>query len=755
MVHHIRLPFIIAVLTIMCLGYLQPAWSATISGIEVSGNVRSDEALILAACGLSAGRELSLEDVQDAIKRLYSLGIFSDVRVTVEETAEEKVKLKIVVKEFPILEKITFKGNDKIKVGELKKRIGLAEGQVVSPRAIRNARRSILSFYREKGYLLAEVKARTFQAEGEGRVILNFQIQEGEKVRIKRIYIHGNKTFSDDKVKKQMETKEARWWKKGDFNEETYKKDLTKIIDFYRRHGFRDARVVRDSLYYDRAKRNLFIDITLDEGERYRFGKITWEGNKVFSDEEISQRIMMKEGHFYDQESFDGTLYNLSTLYQEKGYLTTDIVPVETQSGERIDIKLKIEEREPSRVRKVAIVGNTKTKEKVIRRELTLKPGGVFRRSDLARSIRDVYQLNFFKNVEPEVTLLDNGDVDLTIKVEEKSTGQAFMAAGYSQRDKLVGSIGFNIPNLFGNGQSLDLSWDFGKRRETFRLAFSEPWLFGTPTSGSFTLYKTTDRWEDHFDEKRQGGYIRMGKRLTWPDNYSRLYLKYRLEQVEYLNFAEGFSDPYGLKDKEWPETSSSLTLTYLRDSRDMPQFPSRGSMASYSVELAGGPLWGDENYHKQTLESDFYVPVFSKLVFMIKAKLGVVDSFRSGEEVPFSERFMPGGTSLDGVIRGYSERSIGPIEEGVRIGGKMMFVSNLELRIPFAEQQLYGILFTDVGNAWRSASKFRPFGLKRSVGIGVRIAAPMLGIIGFDIGYGFDNEGGKWLTHFQFGPGF
>ena len=731
-----------------------PAQAMKVAEIEVSGAVRTDKSLILTACGLSVGEELSTEKVQEAIRHLYSLGIFSDIRILVVQTGEDKAKLTIAAKELPVLEKMTFIGNKRFKTTELRKLVRFTKAQVVSPKAIKDAQEELLSFYKKEGYLLAQITPETFQLDKEGRIILNFRILEGEKLKVKEVRIYGNKAVSQNQIKKQMETKEARWWRKGVFKEEVLQEDLNKIVDFYRKQGFRDAKVIKDSLCYDISSKSLFVDITVSEGPRYKFGQISWEGNQALSDKEISQWTTIKPDDIYNQEELDNLLAAVRAAYYEKGYLSTTLIPSEPVVDNQVNIHLRIDEGSISKIREITLVGNTKTKEKVIRRELSIKPGQVFRRSALERSIRDVYQLNFFANIEPDVKPLANGDVDLIINVEEKSTGQAMAGLSYGERDKLVGSVGFNIPNLFGNGQSLGLNCDFGARRETFRVTFTEPWLFGTPTAATLSIYSTKDKWESHFDEKREGGYGRIGRRLTWPDDYSRIYFRYRLESVEYLDFSKDFSNPLGLKENK-PEVNSSIGLTYLRDSRDMPQFPSRGSLCLYTLDLAGGPLRGDENYYKQVLESDSYFPTLLNVTFMLRFKLGLVDAFGSDHQVPPSERFKPGGTSLDGMIRGYSDWSVGPRQQGVRIGGRAMFTSTVELQIPIARQQLYALLFADAGNAWRWASEVKPFNLKRSVGVGVRVVVPMMGTVGFDFAYGFDNPTDKWHTHFQFGTSF
>ncbi len=445
-------------------------------------------------------------------------------------------------------------------------------------------------------------------------------------------------------------------------------------------------------------------------------------------------------------------------MYQEQGYLYTQILDRQVPSDSLINLEFEFIEGQPARVHKIIITGNTKTKEKVIRRELVIKPGQIFKRSAFLRSHREVYYLNFFGNVIPDYRTLPNGDIDLVFQVEEKPTGQAQVGVGYSEQDKLVGTIGLGVPNLFGNGQNLDFNWDFGKTTQNIRIGFTEPWFLDTPTSAGFDLYQTSRTWSSYYTEVRRGGDLRLGRRLSWPDDYFRIYWKYRLEDVEYKNFSNSYnpSQEYDLRLIDWPQRTSSTTFTLIRDSRDLPEFATMGSVHSISSEFAGGVLGGDVNYHKHIFDSSWYFQNLWKITLMLKTKAGIVDTYTSSQKVPFSERFMPGGTSYDGMIRGYDNRSVGPTENGSEIGGKTMLIFTAEYQFPVVEQQIYGLLFMDAGNAWKSLAETDITDLKRSAGVGIRIVAPMIGVIGFDLAYGFDNlAGGEWHPHFQLGTSF
>ena len=737
----------------------------TILEVQVEGNRTSDASLIITMSGLTVGKEITSENVQDAIHQLYSLGIFKDIQILDQGQTVEGIRLKIVVEEYPILERYTIEGNKEIDSDEIEEVLHITQGQVINPQKVLKGKKAIRSLYHEKGFLLAEVHSETFESEKQGRIILTYTITEGKKVKVRSIEIEGNVAFEDKKVRKQMKTKPKGFLRGGSFKEEKFEEDLQRIVDFYKREGYRDAEVIDHTTTYDESEGGMIIRITISEGQQYRFGRVQWEGNKLYTDEELEELLRFNEGEIYNQERFDQTQQDLHTIYTEKGYLYVQIFPKETVKDDVVDIAFLINEGVPAKIHRIDIAGNTKTRDYVIRRELVVKPNDLFQSSALQRSIREVYQLNFFKDVQIEPEPLENGDIDLTFRVEEKPTGQANFAAGYSARDKMVGSIGLSIPNFRGMGQRLDFSWDFGQIRKTIRIGFSEPWLFGSRTSMGVDVYRSSRDWTTFYDERRTGASLKVGRRLKWPDDYFRIYSSYRWEQVEYTDIAEQYSDPAGLRDIDWPRTTSSVSFSLIRDSRDLPEFATRGAINSYRIQLAGGLLGGDDDYHKHTFDTYWYFPMYKKLTLMFKGQGGIVRSFGSSKFVPFFERFFPGGTSFDGMIRGYDDRSVGPRSQRTEIGGQTMLIFTIEGQVPIVEHQIYGLLFADAGNAWSSISETDPFQLQRSVGFGIRIVAPMIGLIGIDLAYRIDDlfsapgeieqKKGEWQPHFQMGTAF
>lgn len=779
---------------------LSPSYSQKplISEIDIEGNITVDRSLIINMSGLTRGMEIDTYLLQDVIKRIHNMGYFSDVQIKGEETIDGK-KLIIVVREYPKLEEIQIKGNKKIKSEDIKEKLRVYEGQMISPSQIKEEVKNIKSLYEEKGYLLAIIESEVLGTEKEGEVILKFNIDEGKKVKIKKIEIEGNKVFSDGKIKKQMKNKQDSFFRSGSFNSEEYEKDKERVVQFYKKKGYLDADITSDSIWYSPSKKKMYIKLQIYEGDKYHFGEVSFSENVLFSFDELKDQLEFETGEVYNQEKFDKSLAGLHSIYMEEGYIYVRVLDNISTKGSRVDIRYQITEGAPARVHKIDIEGNTKTKEKVIRRELFIKPGQIFRRSLLMRSLRDVTYLNYFSNVIPDYRVLENGDIDLIIKVEEKPTGQVSFGAGYSERDKLIGTIGLGTPNLFGNGQQLQLNWDFGKRKNSIQLSFTEPWFRDTPTSVGFDIYNLNRRWYTDFTEGRRGLSFRLGRRLTWPDNYFTIFCRYRIEDVKYYDFqtydGNVVKEWRHLAEIKWPQRTSSFDFTIQRDSRDLPQFATSGSKVFWRAEFAGGILGGDWSYHKHIFEASKFIKTLWKFVLAIKGRVGIIDAYSLDTKipyihttpellprghtleypfkeviVPYSERFSPGGVDPDGVIRGYPDGTIGPMGPlGYRIRGRSVLVYNIEYQFPIVEQQIYALLLADLGNAWLTGRQIQPFAFKnlyKSLGFGVRLVVPGMGIIGFDMVYGFDynslgepdvkeRDHGEWRPHFNFGTTF
>ncbi|MCG8604390.1 outer membrane protein assembly factor BamA [bacterium] len=739
--------------------------------LSVTGNKATDGNFIKLNSGLTEGEKITSEDIQKAILNLWKLNWFSDIQILLDKEVDDKVYLTIKVEEYPRLEKIELEGNEKVKKKDIEKKLDFYKGQVINQSEVARARKRVKELYEEKGYLLAEVESILRDSEVEGKKIIRLKINEGSKVQIEGIRFHGNTAFEDKKLRKQLKgTKENGFWffGGGDFDAEKYAEDQTKLIDFYKKEGYRDAEVLRDSIYYSPDKSEMFIDIWVDEGTRYYFGDLTWEGNELFTEEQLLSILDFKTGDVYNREKIDKAIFEkVGGLYYDSGYIFAGITPRETPVGiDTVDIHFRVAEGNAVKVNKIHIAGNTKTKEKVIRREIRMRPGDTFSREALMRAQRDIFILNYFADVVPDVKPISDEEVDIVIDVEERSTDTANLSAGFSERDKLIGSIGVTMNNLFGNGHTLSFDWNFGRAFRSFQIGFTEPWFLDTPTLIGVNLFDTKrDGTFTGYDQRSTGASVRLGRRLRWPDNFFRADWIYRIDRTNLSNFDQVIIDlnPSGIVSQEWPLTTSSITQIISRNSLDRPEFPTVGSKFSISTELSGGTLGGSVNFHKHIFQNEWFTPAFWNFVLFNNVQFGYIEGFGDDQDnIPFLERFFMGGEGLSRSIplRGYDDPLSGRVST---TGGKVMFKYGMELRFPIAPNPtIFGLMFAEAGNTWASLERTDLFDLRRSVGIGARIFMPMLGIIGFDYAYGFDNidratgrRFGDWKPHFVFGRSF
>lgn len=737
-------------------------------GVTVEGNKTADATIVQINSGLTAGKEITSDDIQKAIKNLWSLHLFSDVQVLLDKEVVGGAYITIKVQEFPRLEKIELMGNKKIKKDDIDKELDFYRGQVLSTFQINKAVRKLKKLYREKGYLLASITPETYDSESEGKVILRLKIKEGNKVQIKKINFVGNASFSDGKLRKQMkETKEDRWWRGADFKKDKYEEDLDKVVQFYRNEGFRDAEIVTDSVYYGANNKDLFIDVSVREGERYYVGKITWDGNELFPEERLLSLLGFKEGDAYNFEKIQkGIAERLGSLYYDNGYIYSRIDPKEKPvAKDTVNIHFMINEGQPVKVNLIHVAGNSKTKEKVIRRELRIVPGQIFSKAALERSQRDVWVLNYFSDVKIDYWPVGEDRIDLKFTVQEKSTDLANMSAGWSERDKVIGSIGVAMNNLFGNGQQLSFDWNFGRYYRSFQISFIEPWLMDTPTLAGFSFYDTNrdSRWIG-YRQRSTGGTLRLGRRFRWPDNYFRGDWIYRIDRTELWDFVDSIvaANPNNIVNEDWPLISSSITQIFTRNSLNRPEFPTEGSEVSLSMEYSGGLMGGNVGFYKYILSASWFTPAIWKFVIYNHASAGFIDGWNKNSRIPYLEYFFLGGEGLSRStpLRGYDDPLAG---YATSAGGKVMLKYTTEVRVPIIPNPtMFGLIFAEAGNTWVNVSDTDPFNLRRSVGIGARIFMPMIGIIGFDYAYGFDNYDavtgerfGQWKPHFVFGKSF
>jgi outer membrane protein insertion porin family len=770
LLHQRKLIAILFLLLILPLTALAQKRSVKILGLSVEGNKTVDASMIRLSSGLNVGSEVTGDGIQEAIKQLWRLSLFSDIQILVDRELADGAYLVIHVVEYPRLEKVEIEGNKKLKKDDVETILNLYPGQVVSPTLISRAKSKLYDKYKEKGYLLAKIKANQYiSRDDSNRVLVRFVFEEGNKVQIEKINFHGNDHFSDGKLRKQMKkTKEDRWWRGADFDREKYAEDQGKLLDFYFNHGYRDAEILRDSLYYSPDRSDMFVDIWLHEGEQYTFGNITWKGNTVFSVEQLTASLGFSTGETYSKKKLDEALsQRIGTLYYDRGYIYAQVEPTEVPGENNVlNLDFTVSEGKQAKVNEIHITGNTRTKEKVIRRELKILPGDTFSRTLLERSQREVWMLNYFGNVEPKVNPIDEEKVDLEFKVEEKSTDTAGMSAGYSESDKFIGSLNLAMANLFGNGQRMSFDWNFGRFYRSFNLSFAEPWLRDTPTLAGISFYDTKrDAYYYGYKQASQGFSLRLGRDLSWPDNFFRSDWIYGLDETTLSDFNSYYvaANPNGIVTQDWPLISSSVTHILTRNSLDRPEFPTAGSEVTLTNELSGSFLGGNVDFHKHTFRMDWFMPAYWKFVLYSSFQAGYMETLGKGGNILYTEYFFMGGDGLSRSIplRGY-EDPLGESTSYAAAGGKSYLKYTAELRIPIAPNPtIFALFFAEAGKVWSNFHHADPFTMKRSVGVGGRVYMPMIGIIGFDYGYGFDrvdasgNPDPKWKMHFVFGRSF
>lgn len=800
--------------------------SYQILGISVEGNVSADANTIIANSGLRVGDEIQpgSDATNKAVRRLWKLGIFDDVKIEVEKRIDNGVFLLIKVSEFPRVEKVIVEGEDEIDEDDILKEINLIPGQTLKPQDIFKYKTKILDLYKEEGMLNAVITPKMFYytsadtsddeivvtwtnpefpgeeyeteyeydpsyysnlaIKAKRRSLLVLNIDEGNEVIVRNIVFEGNEAFDDDDLKDELEeTAEARWWKfwtSSNFKRKEFETDLEGLVTFYRKNGYRDFEVLGDSLIYSNDKEDLEIIVNVYEGPQYKIRNINIDGNTVYSDERILERLDFENGDIYDFEKFNQNLRfnesqtDVSSLYQDMGYLTFNLETREEKVAEdSLDIYIQIVENNRFKIGDVNIGGNDKTKEKVIRRELYTVPGDYFSRNNIFRSIQQLANLQYFNVEELYQTGVDyrpanDSTVNLVYSVEEKSSDYLNASIGYSGSYGFSGAVGITLTNFsimepfqLGGGQILNFNWQFGVGNyyRTFTLGFTEPWFMDTPTMVGFDLFDTRQSYV--YDLRQSGITLKVGRRLKWPDNYFSVQGILRFQYNDVIEgrsyYAEGLSRQY------------TVGATISRTDIDNPIFPSRGSKIALSGELTGGPfLPGDVDYYKAEFTAEWYKRLFNsnRLAFYTSLNMGYIDELIKGTTIQPFEFFYMGGSGLviaTTPLRGYDDRSVGPRNSnGDIIGGRVMTKYTTELRAALALDPIpiYVLGFAEAGNTFYDLTETDFFNLRRSAGFGARILINPIGLIGFDYGYGFDRKSvdgndPSWEFHFQFGRGF
>ncbi len=779
----------------------------TPDSIAIRGNLRIADQKIRSEAGIATGSPLNFPALQRAIKALYALNEFDDVEVRCDlESVTGKALVVLAVKERVVLGDLKVIGPKNVSDRSVREKVELLIGRPIDPLQVAKARARIDSLYESAGYYLARVTVdSTLMADG--RIGLTYRIDEGRRLAISGIDILGNTVVGEGTVARAMKTRpEGFWWfRKGEYNDDKYVGDLgERIPALYSRLGFVDMRIMKDTMLVDRGRGKGLIEITVDEGPRYRIGSFEVAGNRRFSTEELkrlypfegndptlTQRVkgMIKrevaapEGIF-DQKKWDDAVEKVNTQYRNYGYLYARINPVVDRrmgadSGPTVNLRWEIDEKNPAIVNRIEIVGNDFTVDDCIRRQIFLVPGGVFNQDVLVRSYQSISNLNFFEAPMPFPDyrpINDQGDVDIVFRVKEKRTGSINFGASMGQGGVGFGGfIGVEQPNLFGLCKRGQLNWQYGRFYNDFTATYSDPALRGTRISGALSAYRTQSRFiiGNLGQSIRTGASLRFGLPVPW-SLFSTVALSYNGESATFQSgtIANGCSKNC---------FRSNIGLEYSYDTRvDMP-FASGGALRSVTVDLSGGPLGGTVNFQRVTGEFRAYAPLGQlggatsgqpiKFVMGMTARTGAL--FGNSGPFFFQQQFSVGGVMYGQALRGYPEFSItprgfNPTTDQYRsdpnsFGNAFMTVTG-EIGVRF-NQMFYFNVFTDAGNNWASARQLNPTRLYRSAGAGVSTVTP-LGPLGLDMAYGFDRVAvdpttlrakpdPRWQFHFRLGQLF
>jgi outer membrane protein insertion porin family len=804
----------------------------TLGGFTVTGLQKFTESTVKVYTGLTEGQPIKLpgDKLTSAIKKLYESKQFSAVDVYLSKIDGTTVYLQFDVVELPKLNNTKITGVSKSKSKELIKETELKRGVQVTDNLIVTTRNYITKKYTDKGFLKTKVSLNTKKDTTDTNTVNMFiHIDRGDRIKIKNIDFVGNKALSERKLRGLMKnTKEkflGRFWKSSKYIEDDFKEDLENVLERYSELGFRDARILDNQLTWNEDN-TINLEIELEEGRQYRFGDILFVGNKKYTDEFLNQFLKIEKGDVYNGKvlkeriSGDGTpdSQDIQTLYHNNGYLFSSVNAVETKvKNDSITVEIRIREDEPATIRKVTVVGNDKTNDHVIYRELRVKPGDLFSRQNIIRSIREIGQLGFFDtNVVPDVKPdYQNKTADIEFSVVEKGGSQIELQGGFGG-GSFIGTLGlsfnnFSIRNIFnkdaytplpmGDGQSLSLRLQASRTNNTYSLSFTEPWLGGKkPQSLSFSIYFSNqyrfDFRTNTVDRSQSlgifGASIGLAKRLQWPDDFFTLSQNISYQRIGLENF------PYRVGNSNAILSNGDLnnlsyTVSFSRNSAGPSLiFPTYGSefslraKATFPYSLVNNKdltepanLTNEERqdfladrykwleYYKLSAKGKWYTALAKKLVLMSNFELGYLGTYNDELGLTPVERYFVGGDGiaqgqLDGReivgLRGYQNNGLSSVE-----GGSIYNKFQLELRYSITDKpsaSIYTLGFLEAGNAYDNFSTFNPFELKRSAGLGVRIFMPAFGLLGIDFAHGFDplpgqSEKSGWQTHFIIGRQF
>jgi len=714
-----------------------------IASIVISGNRKIEANAILNVLKQSKGKLFSPADLSSDIKTIYRMGYFSDIRADVTDRPDGK-EITFTVQEKPQVTDLKITGNDALDTKEIEAVLTVKAKHFLDMDKIRADVEKVKTLYGNKGYFNAEIKYEVTK-KSDKDIRLTYQISEGRRLYIKTISFQGTQAYTDKELKNMMDTNEwglfSFFTDSGVLKEDKLKEDVKKLNAYYLNNGYINAKVADPIITHD--KKWIYVAIPVTEGRRFKVGKIAISGDTISVPRDVLlKRLKIGKKDYYDREAIMNDMESLNEAYNNEGYAYSDVTPVTLpdEKEQKVNIEFQVVKGEKVYFNRIAISGNTRTRDKVIRRQLTTVEGDLYSRGELKKSYMNLSRLRYFEEVDFQTEKgPDKNLMDVNIRVKEKPTGMVSLGAGYSALDAavLTGQISQN--NLFGRGQSLGITTAIGGRSRSYELYFIEPWLFDIP------LWSKSDLWNyersyDTYNLDSSGFGETLGYPI-WPQWSVTGYLGYRFSNDKVKDVQDSASSY--VKRQAGVTTSSGLTATLVRDTTDDVFFPTRGSKNSISTEFTGGPLQGNTEFIKYFANSTWFFPAIADSVIGLRGRIGYLQE-RGGKEAPVFTRFYLGGINS---IRGL--RNVGPTDPatGDFIGGLTSLNFNAEYVFTlFKNAGMKGVFFYDTGNTWNSGYDLSD--LRKTCGTGVRWYSP-IGPLRLEYGYVLDPKGdeptGRW----------
>jgi outer membrane protein insertion porin family len=717
--------------------------------IVITGNRRIEDEAIKLVIKSKSGDLYEPARLREDLTGIYRMGYFTDVRVEGEETPQGEV-VTFVVTEKPTVERVDIGGADVVSDKDIRTALGTKPYSILQESTLTQDEDKIRGLYRDKGYYNAEV-SHSLEPLKENTVVVKFSIVEHDKLYIKTITFSGNQAFPDSELKDVIKTSEKGffYWftESGILKKEQLEVDVDRLMAFYHTRGYMEAKVGSPKITND--ERGIYLDFPISEGLRYRVGKVELTGDDPNPEQKLVTSLRLSKEEYFNREALVKDLERVTNYYTDRGYAFAEVAPKIDKTAEPPVVNVAYEVRRGELVDfgRINISGNTKTRDKVIRRELQVVEGSQYDKASLQKSSENLKRLDYFESVDMDTSKGETSkDMNVNVKVKEKSTSFASIGAGYSSADQafMLGQIAER--NLGGRGQRLAFQGQIGGKSSRFSVGFTEPWLFDTPLSMNAELYKWSQEYTD-YNKDSYGG--RLG--FSYPVwAYTRLYLGYLYDRAKVTNVDENAST--FIQDQEGVIRTSQVSTTLRRDTRDHAFLTTKGSDNALTTDYAGGVLGGDAAYYRVVANSSWYFPLAWKLVGFLHGKTGYIEELPGGI-VPIYERFFLGGINS---LRGYGAGKVGPRdpETGDYLGGNKMALFNAELLFPIVEEQgIRGVVFYDAGNAFYNGDPIQITDFQTDVGAGLRWYSP-LGPLRLEWGYALNPKSYQDNYKWQFSMG-